>query len=155
MRTENGEKRAKEIRAAYNRENMRTLGANVRKEKAEQFRQIAERNGLTAGGMLRDYIDMVCATGDVRFLRRQTDREHPPADEADAAELQPAVSRDVVPQPEAPQSRRAAQRHPPHVFQTCGRAPRRSGVTIPPVPQTNALCGGRLFYAANCAILLL
>ena len=65
MRTEKGEKKAKEIRAAYNRENMRTLAANVRREKAEQFKAIAEKNGLTAGGMLRDYIDMVCATGSV------------------------------------------------------------------------------------------
>lgn len=65
MRTENGEKRAKEIRAAYNRENMRTIGANVRKEKAEKFKAIAAQHGLTAGGMLRDYIDMVCQTGNV------------------------------------------------------------------------------------------
>lgn len=65
MRTEKGEKKAKEIRAAYNRENMKSIGANVRKEKAEKFRAIAEKNNLTPGGMLRDYIDMVCATGDV------------------------------------------------------------------------------------------
>ena len=65
MRTEQGEKKAKEIRAAYNRENMRTLAANVRKETAEKFKAVAEKNGLTAGGMLKDYIELVCATEDV------------------------------------------------------------------------------------------
>ena len=69
MRTENGEKRAKEIRAAYQRENMKTLAVNVRKEKAEQFKAVAEENGMAPARLLRDYVDMVCETGDVSVSR--------------------------------------------------------------------------------------
>jgi hypothetical protein len=56
MRTENGEKKAKEARAAYNREHIRTLGANFRKEDAEAFRQLAERRGTTASAIIKSYV---------------------------------------------------------------------------------------------------
>ena len=69
MRTENGEKRAKEIRAAYQRENMKTLAVNVKKEKAERFREIAESYGRTPSRLLHDYVDVVCSSGEVSFSR--------------------------------------------------------------------------------------
>ncbi|MBR2081244.1 MAG: hypothetical protein IKC04_08905 [Oscillospiraceae bacterium] len=69
MRSENGEKRAKEIRAAYQRENMKTLAVNVKKEKAARFREIAEDYGMTPSRLLGDYVDVVCRTGDVSLSR--------------------------------------------------------------------------------------
>ena len=69
MRTEKGEKKAKEIRAAYNRENMKTLAVNVKKEKAERFREIAEDYGLTPSRLLHDYVDVVCRTGEASISR--------------------------------------------------------------------------------------
>lgn len=59
MRTEAGEKRAMEIRKEYQRQNMRTLGVNLRKEDAERFKKIAEARGMTASRLLHDYVSSV------------------------------------------------------------------------------------------------
>ena len=40
----------------WDRENMKTLAANVRKEEAEAFAKIAKENNTTVGGMLRMFI---------------------------------------------------------------------------------------------------
>ena len=40
----------------WERENMMTLAANVRKEDAEAFAKIAKENNTTVGGMLRMFI---------------------------------------------------------------------------------------------------
>ena len=40
----------------WDRENMKTLAANVRKEDAEAFAKIAKENNTTVGGMLRMFI---------------------------------------------------------------------------------------------------
>ncbi len=56
MRTEEGMEKARQARAAYNKEHIRTVGANIRKEDAEAFRQIAEQRGTTPGAMIRQFI---------------------------------------------------------------------------------------------------
>lgn len=56
MRTEEGMEKARQARAAYNKEHIRTVGANIRKEDAEKFRRIAEQRGTTPGAMLRQFI---------------------------------------------------------------------------------------------------
>lgn len=53
---ENSVKKAKEARATWNKENMKTLGANVKKETAEKFAEIAARRGATPSGMIREFI---------------------------------------------------------------------------------------------------
>ena len=63
MRTEEGMKKAKEARAAYHKENIRTLATNVNKEKAERFASIAEAFGMTPSKMLRHYVDTVIESG--------------------------------------------------------------------------------------------
>ena len=40
----------------WDRENMKTLAANVRKEDAEAFAKIAKENNTTVGGMLRMFV---------------------------------------------------------------------------------------------------
>lgn len=47
---------AKKARAAWNRENMKTVGANVKKDVAEKFAEIAKRQGTTPGAMVRGFI---------------------------------------------------------------------------------------------------
>lgn len=56
MRTEKGNENAKAIRAAWNRENMKTLGTNVKKDVAEKFIEIAHKRGTTQGSMIREYV---------------------------------------------------------------------------------------------------
>ena len=46
----------KKARAAWNRENMKTVGANVKKDVAEKFAEIAKRQGTTPGAMVREFI---------------------------------------------------------------------------------------------------
>lgn len=56
MRTEIGEAKAKAARAAYNKEHLRMVGVNIRKEEAEAFREFAVKKGTTVGALLRGYI---------------------------------------------------------------------------------------------------
>jgi len=56
MRTTEGNKKAVEARKAWNKENMRTVGANLRKEDAEKFRAIAEAHGTTPSAMIKSYV---------------------------------------------------------------------------------------------------
>jgi len=48
--------KAKEVRAAWNKENMKTVGANVKKEVAEQFAAIADRRGTKPAALVREFI---------------------------------------------------------------------------------------------------
>ena len=56
MRTKEGAMKAKEVRAAWNKENMKTVGANVKKEVAEQFAAIADRRGTKPSALVREFI---------------------------------------------------------------------------------------------------
>lgn len=56
MRTEKGMENAKAARAAYNREHIRSVGTTLRKEDAEAFRALAERQGTTPGAMLKRFV---------------------------------------------------------------------------------------------------
>ena len=64
MRTEEGNKKAMEARKAWNKENMRTVGANMRKEDVEMFRRIAEERGTTPSAMIKEYVLAVIAGRD-------------------------------------------------------------------------------------------
>ena len=68
MRTEQGKERAKQARAAYNKEHFRVIGANLRKEDADAFQKLAEAHGTTAGALLRQYIQNAIAS-DVNATR--------------------------------------------------------------------------------------
>ena len=61
MRTVEGEKRAKETRAQWNRENIKAVGTNVKKEVAEEFRKIAEEKGSNPGSMIRWFVNTTIA----------------------------------------------------------------------------------------------
>ena len=74
MRTEEGNRRAKEIRAKYNRENMKTLGVNVRKEEAEKFTAVATKMGLKPSRLIHDYVDQVIREGSAPELSHSTPR---------------------------------------------------------------------------------
>ena len=41
---------------AWDKENMKSLATNLKKEEAEAFRKLAEERGTTVGGMLRGYV---------------------------------------------------------------------------------------------------
>ena len=43
-------------RKAWDNENMKTISVNVKKELAEQYKALAEKEGGTVGGTLRGYI---------------------------------------------------------------------------------------------------
>ena len=40
----------------WDRENMKTLGANMKKEDAEAFRKLAEERGTTVGALIRGFV---------------------------------------------------------------------------------------------------
>ena len=40
----------------WDKENMKTVAANMKKEEVEAFRKLAEERGTTVGGMLRGYV---------------------------------------------------------------------------------------------------
>ena len=61
MRTEEGNKKAMEARKAWNKENMKTVGANMRKEDVDKFRRIAEERGTTPSAMIKEYVLAVIA----------------------------------------------------------------------------------------------
>lgn len=65
MRTEEGNERAKEIRKEWNRENMKSVGANVKKETAERFREICEQRGTNPGAVIRMFILDAVASEDL------------------------------------------------------------------------------------------
>ena len=46
----------KRANAKWDKQNMLTIGCRLRREHAEQFKQLAAENGKTANEMLRDYI---------------------------------------------------------------------------------------------------
>lgn len=61
----------------WDRENMKTLAANVRKEDAEAFAAMAKENNTTVGGMLRMYVQSaVRKTASNRADRPLTGVEH-------------------------------------------------------------------------------
>ena len=41
---------------SWDKENMKTLAANMKKEEAEAFRKLAEEQGTTVGAMLRGFV---------------------------------------------------------------------------------------------------
>lgn len=45
----------------WDRENMKSIGVNVKKETAERFRAYAEENGTTVGALLRGFVEATVA----------------------------------------------------------------------------------------------
>lgn len=61
MRTEEGNKKAMEARKAWNKENLKTVSANMRAAEAAEFRRIAEERGTTPSAMIKEYVLAVIA----------------------------------------------------------------------------------------------
>jgi hypothetical protein len=83
MRTEEGAMKAKEARAAWNKENMKTVGANLKKEDFEKLAMIADRRGTKPNRLVRELV--------MDFIEKETRSGMQPT-EPHAIDINPKVA---------------------------------------------------------------